>query len=107
QSGQRGREYGQQPSGVSLYGCTSCYGREGPREGSEVMTSMAKPSASEIKANIQSQDAAVWNQASARPEGLDKLESDLAAAIAAAWSDVESGLAISSITVTGGTSPPN
>jgi len=71
------------------------------------MTSMAKPSASEIKANIQSQDAAVWNQAGARPEGLDKLESDLAAAIAAAWSDVENGLAISSITVTGGTSPPN
>ncbi|HYV03424.1 MAG TPA: hypothetical protein VFB82_02500, partial [Blastocatellia bacterium] len=68
---------------------------------------MAKPSASAIKANIQSQDSAVWNQADARPAGLDKFESDLAAAIAAAWNDVEGGLAIPSVPVTGGSSPPN
>ena len=67
---------------------------------------MAKPSASQIKANIQSQDAAVWNQADARPVGLDKFEGDLAAAIAAAWSDVEGGLAVSSVSVTGGSSSP-
>ena len=68
---------------------------------------MAKPSASEIKSNIQAQDAAVWDQASARPEGLDKFEADLANAIAAAWSDVESGLAIPSVNVIGGTSSPS
>ncbi|HEU4390613.1 MAG TPA: hypothetical protein VFV34_22610 [Blastocatellia bacterium] len=65
---------------------------------------MAKPSASEIKTNIQAQDAAVWNEASERPAGLDKFEDDLAKAIAAAWSDVEGGLAIPTIPVSGGTS---
>jgi hypothetical protein len=67
---------------------------------------MAKPSVSQIKANIQAQDAAIWNQADARPAGLDKFESDLAAAIAAAWNDVESGLVIASIPVSGGSSAP-
>ena len=68
---------------------------------------MAKPTANQIKANIQSEDAAVWNQADARPAGLDKFEGDIATAIAAAWNDVESGLAIPSVPVTGGSSPPS
>jgi len=66
---------------------------------------MAKPTAGTIKSNIQTQDAPVFNQASQRPDGLDVFEGDLAQAIAAAWSDVESGLAIASIPVTGGSSP--
>ena len=37
---------------------------------------------------------------------LDRFETDLAKAIAAAWSDVESGLAIATVPVTGGASPP-
>ena len=67
---------------------------------------MAKPTAGEIKSNIQAQDSQVWNQADARPPGLDKFEDDLAKAIAGAWSDVESSLVIASIPVTGGSSPP-
>jgi hypothetical protein len=67
---------------------------------------MAKPTASSIKNNIQAQDTAVWNQATQRPDGLDLFEGDLATAIAGSWSDVESGLAIASVPVTGGTAPP-
>lgn len=63
---------------------------------------MAKPTSAAIKANIQAQDAAVWNQAQARPDGLDLFEDDLAKAIAGAWADVESGLKIASVTVSGG-----
>ena len=66
---------------------------------------MAKPTAGTIKSNIQAQDAAVFSQAPQRPAGLDVFEGDLAQAIAAAWSDVESGLAIASIPVSGGASP--
>jgi|SRR5271157_1854365 len=66
---------------------------------------MAKPTAGTIKSNIQAQDAAVFNQAQQRPSGLDVFEGDLAQAIAGAWSDVESGLAIATIPVTGGASP--
>ena len=67
---------------------------------------MAKPSANEIKANIQAEDAAVWNQADQRPGGLDVFESDLAKAIADAWADVESGLLIAQVPVAGGSSAP-
>ena len=67
---------------------------------------MAKPTAAEIKANIQAQDAEVWNQAGERPAGLDLFESDLANAIASAWADVEDGFVIASVPVTGGTSAP-
>jgi len=67
---------------------------------------VAKPSSSEIKSNIQSQDAAVWNQAQQRPDALDRFEDDLAKAIAAAWADVESQLLIASVPVSGGSSPP-
>jgi hypothetical protein len=67
---------------------------------------MAPPSASVIKTNIQAADSAVWSEADARPDGLDKFEGDLAAAIAAAWSDVEGAFAIPSVPVTGGASPP-
>jgi hypothetical protein len=67
---------------------------------------MTKPTATEIKANIQGQDSAVWNQASQRPDGLDRFEADLATAIATAWSEVVDGLVIASVPVTGGTSTP-
>jgi hypothetical protein len=67
---------------------------------------VAKPTSAAIKANIQAEDAAVWNQAQQRPDGLDLFEGDLAKAIAGAWADVESGLAIPSVTVSGGTSAP-
>jgi len=67
---------------------------------------MAKPTANEIKSNIQAEDSSVWNQAQQRPDGLDVFESDLAEAIAAAWSDVESAFVIASVPVTGGSSPP-
>jgi hypothetical protein len=69
---------------------------------------MAKPTADKIKSNIQAQDSSIWTQAQAhqRPDGLDIFEGDLAKAIAAAWSDVESGLAIASVPVTGGAAPP-
>lgn len=67
---------------------------------------MAPPSASVIKTNIQAADSAVWGEADARPGALDKFEGDLAAAIAAAWSDVEGAFVIASVPVTGGASPP-
>src|SRR5262245_43910187 len=67
---------------------------------------MAKPTANEIKTNIQAQDLAVWNQANERPAGLDLFESDLAKAIAAAWADVEDGFVIAPVPVAGGASPP-
>lgn len=67
---------------------------------------MTRPSASQIKANIQARDTAVWDEADARPAGLDKFEDDLAGAIAAAWNDVEGGLAIAAIPVSGGSSAP-
>jgi hypothetical protein len=67
---------------------------------------MAPPSASVIKTNIQAADSAVWNEASGRPEALDTFEGDLAAAIAATWSDVEGAFVIASVPVTGGASPP-
>lgn len=65
-----------------------------------------KPSAGQIKSDIQAQDAAVWNEADARPDALDKFEGDLAAALAAAWSDVVDGFVIASVPVTGGAAPP-
>ncbi len=68
---------------------------------------MAKPTAQAIKTNIQDQDSAVWNQADQRPGGLDLFEADIARAIANAWSDVEDGLVIASVPVTGGASPPS
>ncbi len=67
---------------------------------------MAKPTGSEILSNIQAEDSAVWDQASQRPDGLALFESDLAAAIAAAWSDVEDGLLIATVPVSGGSSAP-
>jgi hypothetical protein len=67
---------------------------------------VAKPTGDQIKTNIQAQDAEVWSQADQRPEGLDLFEGDLATAIAGAWSDFESGLIISSVPVTGGSSLP-
>ena len=67
---------------------------------------MAKPSGAEIKTNIQAEDGAVWDQADARPDGLDLFEDDLANAIAGAWADVEDGLAIASVAVSGGSSAP-
>lgn len=67
---------------------------------------MAPPSASVIKSNIQAADSGVWSEADARPDGLDKFEGDLAAAIATAWSDVEGAFVIASVPVSGGTSPP-
>ncbi len=67
---------------------------------------MAKPTADEIKNNIQTEDAEVWNQADQRPEGIDLFETDLANAIAATWSDVEDAFVIASVPVTGGSSPP-
>ena len=68
---------------------------------------MAKPTATAIKTNIQAEDAAVWNQADQRPPGLDRFETDLAKAIADAWSEVEGAFVIASVPVAGGTSPPN
>src|SRR5262245_63094605 len=68
---------------------------------------MAKPTSQAIKANIQAQDSTVWNQADQRPAGLDLFEADIATAIADAWSDVEDGLVIASVPVTGGGSPPS
>lgn len=65
---------------------------------------MAKPTADVIKTNIQDQDSAIWNQAAQRPDGLDLFEGDIAIAIAEAWSDVEAGLVIASVPVTGGSS---
>ena len=67
---------------------------------------MATPTMAEIKMNIQLEDSAVWDQASQRPDGLDVFENDLSTAIADAWSDVESGLLIPSVSVTGGSSAP-
>jgi hypothetical protein len=67
---------------------------------------MAKPTSDTIKSNIQAQDSAVWNPAHQRPDGIDVFEGDLAKAIAAAWSDVEGGLAIATVPVTGGAAPP-
>ena len=67
---------------------------------------MAKPTAVEIKNNIQAEDAEVWSQASQRPEGLDLLEGDFANAIASTWSDVEEAFVIASVSVTGGSSTP-
>lgn len=55
---------------------------------------------------MQAEDSSVWSQADQRPHALDLFESDLAAAIAAAWSDVESAFIIASVPVTGGSSPP-
>ena len=66
---------------------------------------MAKPSADTIKSNIQAQDFLVFSQAQQRPGGLDLFETDLAKAIAGAWSDVESSLVIATIPVTGGAAP--
>jgi hypothetical protein len=65
-----------------------------------------KPTAAQIKSDIQAQDAGVWNQADQRPDALDKFEGDLANALAMAWSDVVDGFVIASVPVTGGTSPP-
>lgn len=67
---------------------------------------MAKPTADDIKSNIQAEDAEVWNQAEQRPEGLDVFETDLAEAIAKAWLTVEDAFAIASVPVTGGSSSP-
>src|SRR5215510_3569240 len=67
---------------------------------------MAKPTANAIKTNIQAEDAAVFDQADERPAGLDLFETDLANAIAAAWSDVEDGFVIASVPVSGGSSSP-
>lgn len=67
---------------------------------------MAKPTGDEIMGNIQARDSAVWRQASARPEGLALFESDLAAAIADAWAEVEDGLLIATVPVSGGSSAP-
>jgi hypothetical protein len=67
---------------------------------------MAAPTSGEIKVNIQAEDSMVWNEADQRPDGLDVFESDLSAAIAAAWSDVESAFIIASVPVTGGSSGP-
>ncbi|MGH9928213.1 MAG: hypothetical protein ACREA9_03185 [Pyrinomonadaceae bacterium] len=64
-----------------------------------------KPSAAQIKSDIQAQDAAVWSEADARPDALDKFEGDLANALAAAWSDVVDGFVIASVPVTGGSAP--
>lgn len=64
-----------------------------------------KPSAGQIKSDIQAQDAGVWNEADARPDALDKFEGDLADALAAAWSDVVDGFVIGSVPVIGGTAP--
>jgi len=65
-----------------------------------------KPSAGQIKSDIQAQDAAVWSEADARPDALDKFEGDLADALAAAWSDVMDGFVIASVPVTATSSPP-
>jgi hypothetical protein len=67
---------------------------------------MAKPTADEIKTNIQAQDGEVWNQTDERPVGLDMFEADLAKAIAATWAEVEDGFVIASVPVTGGSSSP-
>jgi hypothetical protein len=67
---------------------------------------VAKPTGSEIMSNIQAEDSAVWDQASQRPNGLHLFESDLAAAITDAWSDVEDGLLIATVPVSGGSSAP-
>ena len=67
---------------------------------------MAPPTAEAIKMNIQAEDNAVWDQAEARPAGLDLFEDDVAHAIADAWADVEGGLLIASVPVTGGSSAP-
>ena len=67
---------------------------------------MAVPTGEEIKMNIQAEDSAVWSQAEARPPGLDVFEDDLATAISDAWSDVEGGLLIPTVPVTGGSSAP-
>ena len=65
---------------------------------------MAKPTAGDIKNNIQAVDSAVWNEADERPAGLDVFESDLAEAIAVTWSTVEDAFVIATVPVTGGTS---
>jgi hypothetical protein len=67
---------------------------------------MAKPTADEIKNNIQAQDEGVWNQTDERPAGLDLFEADLAKAIAATWAEVEDGFVIAAVPVTGGSSSP-
>lgn len=64
-----------------------------------------KPTAAQIKSDIQAQDSAVWNEADQRPEALDKFEADLADALASAWSDVVDGFVIASVVVTGGAAP--
>lgn len=48
----------------------------------------------------------MWSQADRRPQALDVFEDNLAQAIADAWADVEDGLVISSVPVSGGTSVP-
>ena len=67
---------------------------------------MAKPTPDEIMNNIQAEDSAVWSKADQRPHALDVFEGDLSKAIAATWSDVEDGFAISSVPATGGSSTP-
>lgn len=67
---------------------------------------MAKPTADEIKSNIQAEDSEVWNEAEQRPESLDIFEGDLSEAISAAWSDIEDAFIIASVPVTGGSSSP-
>ncbi len=67
---------------------------------------MTKPTAEEIKNNIQAEDSEVWSEADQRPEALDIFESDLSEAIAATWSDVEDAFVIASVPVTGGSSAP-
>lgn len=64
------------------------------------------PTASQIKSAIQAEDSSVWSEADQRPAALDTFESDLATALAAAWSDVMSGWIIATVPVTGGASPP-
>src|SRR5262245_39683494 len=104
QSRQCRREHGQQSARVSLYRRAARDGCKGACEVPQVIRIMAKPSANEIKTNIQAKDAAVWDQANARPAGLDKFEDDLAKAIAAAWNDVESGLAMAVVSLGAGAS---